>query len=69
VRVRNGANTANALDDLGSIFRTAIANNELHAAEGSARHPSVGDNAIGDFHLSAKVTFDSSDRVDNGTSH
>ena len=65
VGVGHRAHAADALHDLRGVFGRAVLHDHLHAAEAAAGHPSIGDLAVGDFHLHAEVALDAGDRVDN----
>ncbi len=69
VGVGNRANTADTLNDVCSVFRSTILDYEFHATEATTGDPSVRNNAILDFHLDAKVTFDTSYGIDDRTCH
>ena len=69
MRVRNRANAADALNDLGCILGSAMLDNPLHAAEATAGHPCIDDLAALDFHLATHVSFDAGNRIDYGTCH
>ena len=69
MRVRDRANAADALHDHCSIFGSAVAYNQLHAAEAAAGDPCIGNDAVFDFHFHTQVTLDTGNRVDYCTCH
>ena len=69
VGVGYGANTADALHNVSSIFRRAVLNYELHAAEAAAGNPSIGNNTVFNLHLYAEMTLNTGYGIDYGTCH
>ena len=58
--VRDGANAADTLSNDGGILAGTVLKNELHAAEETRGDPRVLYLSILDFHVDAKVAFDTS---------
>ena len=62
--MRDGADTADALDDLRRVARVAVFQDAFETTEHAACDMGVDDMAVSHFNLNLEMAFDAGDRID-----